>query len=290
MSNNKIGVHALVWVGGWSEDEARTAISSTKKAGYDVIELALMQPEKEPVDAMSFTADLLSEYGITPTMSMGLSDDTDVSSDDADIVAAGRRRLEAAVNVARDIGCQYLGGVIFSKLGRYTQPVTERGYSHSVETMAWLADKAAESGITLGMEFCNRYETNVINTTEQTLRFIEAIGRDNVVAHLDTYHMNIEERSFTDAVKAAADAGKLGYVHVGESHRGQLGTGSIPWDEFFTALRDVGYDGTITFESFSSEVVNPQLSSALSIWRNLWTDSMDLATGARAFIRDKYGA
>lgn len=286
---NKIGVHALVWVGGWSEEEARLAISSTKEAGYDLIELALQQPEKEPPAAMAVTAELLQEYGLAAGMSMGLSDDTDVSSDDADIVAAGRRRLAAAVDIAADIGCPYLGGVIFSKLGRYHAPVTERGYANSVESIAGLADRAAASGITLGLEFCNRYETNVLNTTAQTLDFITAVGRDNVVAHLDTYHMNIEEVSFTAAVTAAADAGKLGYVHVGESHRGQLGTGSIPWAEFFAALKSVGYQGTITFESFSSEVVNPQLSSALAIWRNLWDDSMELARGAREFIRSGYG-
>lgn len=286
---NKIGVHALVWVGGWSEQEARLAISSTKEAGYDLIELALQQPENEPAAAMASTAELLQEYGVAAGMSMGLSEDTDVSSDDPEIVAAGRRRLSAAVDIAADIDCPYLGGVIFSKLGRYRAPVTERGYANSVESIAGLADRAAASGITLGLEFCNRYETNVLNTTAQTLDFITAVGRDNVVAHLDTYHMNIEEVSFTAAVTAAANAGKLGYVHVGESHRGQLGTGSIPWTEFFGALDRVGYDGTITFESFSSEVVNPQLSSALAIWRNLWDDSMELARGARAFIRSGYG-
>jgi D-psicose/D-tagatose/L-ribulose 3-epimerase len=130
----------------------------------------------------------------------------------------------------------------------------------------------------------------VLNTTAQTLAYIEEVGRDNVVAHLDTYHMNIEEESFRDPVLAAARAGKLGYVHVGESHRGQLGTGTVPWDEFFSALHEVHYAGTITFESFSSEVVHPTLSSNLSIWRDLWGDGMDLARGARAFLRDGYGA
>jgi D-psicose/D-tagatose/L-ribulose 3-epimerase len=125
----------------------------------------------------------------------------------------------------------------------------------------------------------------VLNTTEQTLRFIADVGRDNVVAHLDSYHMNIEETSFREPIIAAAAAGKLGYVHVGESHRGQLGTGSIGWAEFFGALREVDYDGTITFESFSSEVVHPTLSRNLAIWRNLWTDSRALAVGAREFIR-----
>ena len=72
-------------------------------------------------------------------------------------------------------------------------------------------------------------------------------------------------------------------------HRGQLGTGSIPWQEFFAALDEVGYGGTITFESFSSAVVHPTLSSNLAIWRNLWKDSEDLARGARAFLREQWG-
>jgi D-psicose/D-tagatose/L-ribulose 3-epimerase len=157
-------------------------------------------------------------------------------------------------------------------------------------SIARLADRAQTYGINLGLEFCNRYETNVLNTTAETLQYISELGKDNVVAHLDTYHMNIEETSFEAAVIAAAAVGKLGYVHVGESHRGQLGTGSVPWAEFFAGLRRVDYQGTITFESFSSEVVHPSLSSALSIWRNLWDDSRELATGAREFIRGNYGS
>jgi D-psicose/D-tagatose/L-ribulose 3-epimerase len=164
--------------------------------------------------------------------------------------------------------------------------VTDRGRANSQEAIAWLADRAAASGITLALEFCNRYETNVLNTTQQTLDFIAEVGRPNVMAHLDTYHMNIEEHSFTEAVQAAAAAGRLGYVHVGESHRGALGTGTIPWTEFFAALTAVGYDGIVTFESFSSEVVHRTLSNDLAIWRNLWTDNAALARDALAFARD----
>lgn len=281
---NRLGIHSLVWVGGWSEEQARRAVASSAEAGFDLIELSAIAPEDFDAD---LTTRLLDEYGLTATVSLGLDDATDVSSEDEQVVAAGRRRLDQALTLTRDVGGRYLGGVIYGKLGRYTASVTERGRSHAVETIAWLADRAAESDITLGLEFCNRYETNVLNTTAQTLRFIEDVGRDGVVAHLDTYHMNIEETSFREAVLAADAAGRLGYVHVGESHRGQLGTGSVPWPAFFGALREVGYDGTITFESFSSAVVHPTLSSALSIWRDLWEDSMLLATDARAFLESQ---
>lgn len=280
---NRVGIHSLVWVGGWSPDEARRAVAASAEAGYDLIELAALDPWAFDTD---LTARLLAEHGLTAGVSLGLGEETDVSSEDVETVAAGRRLLARACDLVRDVGGDYLGGVLFSRLGRYASPVTERGRANSVESMQLLADQAAASGITIGLEFCNRYETNVLNTTAQTLAFIEDVDRPNVVAHLDTYHMNIEETSFREPVLAAAAAGRLGYVHVGESHRGQLGTGSIPWAEFFGALHEVGYEGTVTFESFSSEVVHPTLSSNLAIWRDLWTDGEELARGARAFLAE----
>jgi D-psicose/D-tagatose/L-ribulose 3-epimerase len=111
---------------------------------------------------------------------------------------------------------------------------------------------------------------------------MEEIDRPNVVVHLDTYHMNIEESDMMTPVLACGD--KLGYVHIGESHRGYLGSGSVDFDSFFRALVHIGYRGPITFESFSSAVLAPDLTNALCIWRDLWTDSEDLAGHARRFI------
>jgi D-psicose/D-tagatose/L-ribulose 3-epimerase len=281
------GVHALVWTGGWSPEEARHAIAATAEAGYDLIEIAPIDPTGFDAD---MTARLLQEHGLQVSASLGLSEDTDVSSEDPDVVARGRERLATALSVLRDSGGSVLCGVLYSKLGKYGGPATDRGRANSQEAIAWLADKAAASGITLALEFCNRYETNVINTTQETLDFITAVDRPNVMAHLDTYHMNIEERSFRGAVQAAAAAGRLGYVHVGESHRGALGTGTIPWTEFFSALTEVGYEGIVTFESFSSEVVHRTLSNDLAIWRNLWTDNQALARDALAFARSGLAA
>lgn len=85
-----------------------------------------------------------------------------------------------------------------------------------------------------------------------------------------------------DAVLRCGD--RLGYVHVGESHRGYLGTGSVDFPGLFGALSEAGYRGPVAFESFSSAVVSPLLSNTLAVWRNLWDDSMDLAVSAREFI------
>jgi D-psicose/D-tagatose/L-ribulose 3-epimerase len=100
--------------------------------------------------------------------------------------------------------------------------------------------------------------------------------------------MNIEETDMFSPVLDTAD--QLSYVHIGESHRGYLGTGSVDFDSFFRALARIGYDGPVVFESFSSAVVAPDLSRMLGIWRNLWSDSEELGAHANAFIRDKMTA
>ena len=87
------------------------------------------------------------------------------------------------------------------------------------------------------------------------------------------------------------DAGdRLKYVHIGESHRGYLGSGTVDFDAFFRGLARIGYDGPVVFESFSSAVVNADLSRTLGIWRNLWDDSDDLAAHANTFIRGQLRA
>src|SRR5690606_16459296 len=173
----RFGIHSMVWVGDWSEASARFAIESTAKAGYDLIELTAMDPSQLDV---AMTAELLQEHGLGATASLGLDASTDVSSEDTDIVAAGRRRLFDALHLVRDLGGDILCGVIFSALHKYHQPVTDRGLANSQRVLADLADEAAASGIRLGLEFCNRYETNILNTTEQTLAYIEQVGRENV--------------------------------------------------------------------------------------------------------------
>ncbi len=281
MADNKIGVHALVWVGGWSEAECRKAIESSKATGYDLIEIPALDPASINVE---FTRQVLEQVGMEAVCSLGLNFDTDISSTDKEAVARGEQILKSALEVARGLGAKYLGGVLYSALGRYTAPPTEEGRTNCVNVLRRLAKQAGEYGMTLGLEAVNRYESNLLNTTGQTLQIISDIGETNVVVHMDTYHMNIEETDFRTPVLACGD--KLGYVHLGESHRGYLGTGTVDFKTFFQALADINYQKTLTFESFSSAVVAPNLSSTLAIWRNPWTDSFDLAQKSRSFIAE----
>lgn len=280
---NPLGVHALVWTGSWTAADARSACAATAAAGYDLIEVPLLDPAE--VDA-AMTREVLEATGLGATCSLGLAPETDISSEDPAVVERGARLLHAALEVAAGIGSGYLGGVLYSAMAKYTEQPTARGRANSVAVLRDLAREARARGVVIGLEAVNRYESNLVNTVHDSLGHIDAIGAENVVVHLDTYHANIEEGDLAAAVRQAHDAGRLGYVHVGESHRGHLGTGSIAWDPFFDALTEVGYAGPIVFESFSSAVVSARFAGALAIWRNLWDDSAELAAHAHAFICD----
>ncbi len=134
----------------------------------------------------------------------------------------------------------------------------------------------------------HRYETNLINTTQQGMQLLSIINHPSVKLHIDSYHMNIEENNMEQAVLTAGR--DIAYVHIGESHRGYLGTGQVDFKGLFNALAAIGYEGPITFESFSSTVVSEDLSNNLCVWRNMWEESGDVASHARGFIHGQWGA
>lgn len=281
--SNLLGVHALVWAGGWSQPEVITALSSTKKAGYDLIEIPALSPEAiDPV----FTKKILDEFDLKSSCSLGLTFDADLNNEDDNVVAKGEARLFQALDLVRKLEGEYLGGVIFSALGKYLNPPTVKAKANVVASLKRLAQAAQKDGITLGLEVVNRYESNLLNTGKSALEIIDEIDEPNVVVHLDTYHMNIEEINMFDPVIEVQE--KLGYVHIGANHRGFLDqNGMIDFDNFFKALAKINYQGVITFESFSSAIVSKDLSNTLCIWRNLWDDNQALAVGAREFIESK---
>jgi len=277
---NTFGVHALVWEGNLERAAVEHIVRNTKKAGYDLVEFSLH--DTDMLDEGHARA-LLEEAGLQVSCSRGLAFDADVSSDDPAVVAKGVQLLEHSLKVAHGLGSRYLCGGLYSAFGKYHKPVTKKGLQHVVESLKRVADVAAGYDITLGLEVVNRYESNVVNTTAQALEILDKVQADNLMVHLDIYHMNIEEADFFSPVVACGD--KLGYVHIGENHRGYLGSGHLDFTSFFHALAHIGYKGPITFESFSSAVVSQKLTGDLSIWRNLWSDGMDLSTNALKFMQ-----
>lgn len=276
---SKLGIHSFVWSAGSSRNEIETALIRSKEAGFALIELSYLDPKL--VD-LPWLARRLEEIGLAVAISMGLPQDGDISSADAEIAKNGVAILDRAVALVRDLGGTKLGGILSSAHGYSPQSPTRDAWKRSAANLAKVAERAQEAGVTLNLEIVNRFESNLLNTAAQGLAYIRDTGASNVFLHLDTFHMNIEEADMGLALRNAA--GKVGYIHIGESHRGYLGTGNIDFAAVFDALVAIGYEDYITFESFSSEIVDKDLSLKTAIWRNLWTDNLDLARHAHTFI------
>lgn len=283
-NSNALGIHALVWAGNTSAEEVERAVGKTAALGYDLLELSLHDLANLDV---ARTRELLEREGLSVACSRGLAFDADVSSDDPEVVGRGAELLQESLAATSALGGEVFTGALFSALGKYAKPVSQRGWHNAVAAVRELAAEARKRGMRLGLEVCNRYETNVINTAREALRFADEVGADNVMVHLDTYHMNVEEDDLVRPVREVGD--RLGYVHVGENHRGYLGSGHLDLTGFFHALGDIGYRGPITFESFSSTVVARGLSNDLAVWRDLWSDGEDLARHALAYLRAHVG-
>jgi D-psicose/D-tagatose/L-ribulose 3-epimerase len=279
----RLGIHSFVWTGGQTQEGLEMALNKTAEHGYRTIEFAYLRPEKFNLDRLAKLAGSLDvEIGVT----MGLGFQNDISSEDGDVVKAGKRTLSDAVHAVRDIGGNKLGGILYSAHAKYSRQPTGKGWDNSVAAIAETADIAREANVDLVLEVVNRFETNLLNTTAQGLKFISETGSDHVRLHLDTFHMNIEEANPAAAIRLAGD--KIGYFHIGESNRGYLGDGTINFDLIFDALLDIDYRRDVVFESFSAAVVDEGLSLACAIWRDTWTDNDPLAAHAKTYIELKY--
>ncbi|MHB1614226.1 MAG: sugar phosphate isomerase/epimerase family protein [Actinomycetes bacterium] len=278
-TSNPLGIHALVWAKEWNTANAEKAVAQAAETGFDLIEMPMLDPGAIDVPTVRRALDAAC---IDVRCSLGLPFDADISSEDPHVVSDGEALLARALEASSALGASMLTGVLYSALGKYESPPTGLGWSNAAQALRRLSDRAEGLGVTLGLEVVNRYESNLINTAADARRMIDDIGRDNVVIHLDTYHMNIEEGDFAGPVFACGD--RLGYIHVGESHRGYLGAGVVDFATLFRALVDVGYRGAITFESFSAPSTPADLAGTLAVWRRNWEDAKDVAVQARGYI------
>ncbi|RWB29051.1 MAG: sugar phosphate isomerase/epimerase [Mesorhizobium sp.] len=276
---SRIGIHSFVWSASSAQGDLERTLANTKEAGFDLIEFSYLDPANVDVGGL---AKRIADLDLGVAISIGLPADGDISSADKAIAAHGVEILNRTIALTRDLGGRKVAGILSTSHGLQTEAPTRDQWNRSAATLAKVAETAKAAGVTLNLEIVNRFESNLLNTAAQGLAFIDDTGSDNIFLHLDTFHMNIEEADVGLAIRHAAK--KIGYVHIGESHRGFLGTGNIDFAAIFDALTAIGYSDDISFESFSSEIVDENLSKKTAIWRNLWTDNMELARHARRFI------
>ena len=158
----------------------------------------------------------------------------------------------------------------------------KRQRSYAVDNLRDLAGYAATKGIRLALEPLNRFETDFLNTVDQGVELLDEIGCDNVGFLLDTFHMNIEEKSLGQAIRRAGS--RLFDFHACSNDRGTPGQDHLDWDEISKALRDIGYDGAVVIESFTTDIT--EIAKAVSLWRPLAASQDALALEGLKFLKE----
>jgi len=274
------GAHAMIWIADWNSAVGKTAIESVARAGADLIEIPLLRPDR-------FDAELarqqLADNGLQAACSLVLPREAHMPAHPE----AASDFLHLAIDKVAAAGCSFLGGVLYAHLGLLTgAPPTTQERDTCARVLREVAAYARERGVTLGLEPVNRNETYLYNTIHDILGLIEAIGADNILIHADTYHMNIEDAGFRQAIEEAGP--HLGFIHCSESDRGVPGQGNVHWDEVFAGLAAIDYRGPLALESFAA--INPDLAGATCMWRSPTYTSDQLAQEGLAFLRAKAAA
>jgi len=268
----KFGVDSLIWTEEFTEKDL-PLIDKAKKLGFDVIDINISHPERFPTKAVKAR---VKEVGIEAVTTFGLSDDANIILPDLKIRKKGVETIKKVVDINNDLSSKIMGCVFYATWGYLSgKPRTENEWKWSVECMREAALYAKkQSDLILGMEVLNRFESHFLNIADDAVRYCKEVGTGNVKVHLDTFHMIREETSFKEAVEAC---GKdyLGYVHVCENNRGIPGTGLVPWKEFFTALKKIGYTGPLSIESFDPGFT--ELNRLCCIWRKFAETGEELA-------------
>lgn len=271
------GVHTSMWSMNWDRAGAERAVAAAAGYGVDFIEIPMLNA---PAIDAAHTRALLDKHGLKAICSLGLPQKNWASVNPEGAI----EHLKVAIDKSAEMGCLALSGVTFGGIGERTGvPPTQKEYDNIAKALGAAAKHAKERGILFGIEPVNRYENHLINTGWQAVEMIERVGSDNIFVHLDTYHMNIEEKG---AANGILDARKyLKYIHLSESDRGTPGCGTVDWDEIFAALAAIEFKGGLAMESFINMM--PELAHALSVWRPVARDEQEVMSAGLPFLRNK---
>jgi D-psicose/D-tagatose/L-ribulose 3-epimerase len=277
----ELGINTWVWTSPLTDPGVTDLLRHVAGMGFDAVELPLENPGDLTVPVV---AQALSETGLTPYVVGAMAPGRDLVDADTEAVTATQDYLRECIDLAAGIGAASVCGPFYAATGRVwrmDEAQREAAYAQLRENLAPVVEHAAVNGVRIGIEPLNRYETSLVNTVDQALTALGPLLGESLGLALDTYHLNIEERSSAAAVRAAGK--HLAHVQVCGSDRGAPGGDQTDWSALLAAFDDVDYRGPLNIESFTAD--NAAIATAASIWRPLAVTQDDLARDGLAFLR-----
>ncbi|SDL67123.1 sugar phosphate isomerase/epimerase family protein [Halarsenatibacter silvermanii] len=285
---NNLGIFYAYWQKDWMTDFAECARRAAE-LGFDEIQYELDSVLTAGGGQQEELKETIDELDLEISFSMGLPAEYDISSADSKVRRKGINYLQNSIRKAAEFDCQLIGGLLYGGWGEGLVPgLSDKSdfLQRSIDSMKRVMETAEVCEVNCAVEVVNRFEQFMLNTSAEAVEYVERIDSPRLGIHLDTFHMNIEEHSFADAVETAGD--KLFHFHVGENNRRPPGEGEIiPWQEVFDALKGIDYQGSIVMEPFVRD--GGDIAQDIMIWRDGEDDELDLderAERAREFLED----
>jgi len=278
----KFGIHSLLFKETFVEQDL-PVLEKCRNMGFDAVEIIPFDVDNFPAAKVRRAA---ADLGLIINTGFGMPVEYNTISPDPAVRRQGVELSKRLIDLSNEAGAVVFAGAIYCGWGYLSgRRRTEDEWKWGVDSTRQAAEYAAStSNLIIGIEPLNRFESHFINIARDAVRFIHDVGMPNVKVHLDTFHMIREEDNIAQAVRETGDL--VGYVHACENQRGIPGTGMVPWVDFFTALRDVGYDFCITIESFDPDM--EKISRQCAIWRKLADSPEQLATEGLRFLKEVY--
>jgi D-psicose/D-tagatose/L-ribulose 3-epimerase len=276
------GANSSIWEFPFGDDKMHLA-GHVAHLGFDVLEICVEDPTRVSAPVIRRAAE---EAGMGISVCGGFGPDRDVSNRDSERRQFAIDYLKFCVDLAAEVGSANVTGPMYSAAGKArltSRAEREQQLKWATQSLQETGFYAGERGVGLAIEPLNRFETDLINTVEQGLDLCERIDLDNVGLLINTFHMNIEEKSIPNAIRAAGSL--VRYLHACENDRGAPGSGHVEWDGVFSALGDIGFDGLVVIESFTPDIES--VACAKSTWRPVALSSDDLARDGLVFLQEK---
>jgi len=279
---NKVGVNLFLWTTSMDEDLSDTLLF-LKNTGFDFVEVPISTTD---IAKWERIGEQLDELGLERVACSICGPEYSLISPDAAVRRAAVERLKAVIDCTVAMGATLLTGPYHSGFKTFAgRPATKQEWTWSVDGMREVADYAADQGVTLAIEYLNRFETYLLTCTDDLIRYVEAVDHPNCRLMFDTFHANIEEKDVAEALRQSAPY--LVHVQISENDRSTPGQGNVDFSGVFEALRDIDYDGTISIEAFGQTPTD--LAAAAHIVRPMFESPEQLVTDGLAFIQKKLG-
>lgn len=271
--NNKIGVYYIYFEGQDILDWEK-CVKQIANAGAENVELSLLAISKLSLKERESIARIIKDYGLELTFATAIKQGNDISSPLEEERTRGINEFINQISIAEEMHGIKINGIIETSVKQIKKDgiiTREEIKDYSAKSLHVLGNCAYNAGIKLGVEAVNRFECPIINTAEEAIEFVTQCDSKGIGVHLDTFHMNIEEDSISNAIISAK--GKISHMHFAENHRGLPGTGSIHWENVIDAINEAGYQGSIVFESLT----NPDSNAAerFRIYKNRISQSLE---------------